>query len=250
MEKTLTTLLTHQAPECVLRMWEHWRQERSSQEILVLYGGTRENFSKLGDINAVFVEDQRLRTRDHCNEFQSYIGVFQEISRYLKRNPNVFSWVFFAEFDVLPLRPFPELEARYLETLHRQNADAIFRLIYECQGSGQDVYQQHARLPGFHDYWQSMTVRPDPRTVLWALTPGSFWKAEVILDIADIPEPFPIYFEIWLPTVTHHRGWRVRPMEDNKFKIHGGGALDDQIAAAREEGCHVIHPVKRAWLSL
>ena len=39
---------------------------------------------------------------------------------------------------------------------------------------------------------------------------GSFWKKEAFLRMAEFEEPFPIYLEIYLPTVVHHLGFRVR----------------------------------------
>ena len=62
-----------------------------------------------------------------------------------------------------------------------------------------------------------------------------------------IDEPFPIYMELYLPTLAHHLGFRVRDFgEQNRFVQVLKDATDD-IEQARKEGAWTLHPVKRLW---
>ncbi len=76
---------------------------------------------------------------------------------------------------------------------------------------------------------------------------GSVWRREAFDAVADIAEPFPIYLEIYQPTLAHHMGFRVRPLPDQDQFVDNLRDMSEQIDAARTCGAWVIHPVKRLW---
>jgi hypothetical protein len=43
---------------------------------------------------------------------------------------------------------------------------------------------------------------------------GSFWKQDAFEAVAEVEETFPIYLEIYLPTLAHHLGFRLRDLSD------------------------------------
>src|SRR5205807_8230216 len=101
--------------------------------------------------------------------------------------------------------------------------------------------------PEFRSYWHSISCREDSEVVLSFFGSGSFWTREAFSAVAAMREPFPIYMEIYLPTLAHHLGFRVRDFgEQNRFV----GVLEDEtdrIEQSRQEGAWTLHPVKRLW---
>src|SRR5690606_22280133 len=68
---TALLLLSHQSAPCVNRMIRYWRERTRPDHIVVAYGGPDEEFDGIeGD--KVFIDDPRLRTKDHQRECQSY----------------------------------------------------------------------------------------------------------------------------------------------------------------------------------
>ena len=77
---------------------------------------------------------------------------------------------------------------------------------------------------------------------------GSVWTREAFLAVAAVPEPFPIYLELWLPTVAHHLGFRVRPFQGEAATGHVrnlGVFSVRETERARRAGAWTAHPVKR-----
>ena len=73
---TALLLLTHEPAARVARMVDYWRNTTGPDEIVVAYGGPVEEFGKIKGRKA-FIDDPRLRTRDHQRERQSYSGVLR-----------------------------------------------------------------------------------------------------------------------------------------------------------------------------
>ena len=96
-------------------------------------------------------------------------------------------------------------------------------------------------------YWAKNTRRADPSVVLSMFGSGSFWIREAFCAVCAMEEPFPIYMEIYLPTLAHHLGFRVRDFaEQNRFVR----ALESYVCSvdeARRQGAWTLHPVKRMW---
>jgi hypothetical protein len=62
-----------------------------------------------------------------------------------------------------------------------------------------------------------------------------------------VEDPFPVYMELYLPTLAHHLGFRVRDFGDqNRFVQVLKDATGD-IDRARAEGAWTLHPIKRLW---
>jgi hypothetical protein len=77
---------------------------------------------------------------------------------------------------------------------------------------------------------------------------GSFWTREAFCAVAATEEPFPIYLELYLPTLAHHLGFRVRDFtEQNRF-VRITKDETESIEQARAEGAWTLHPVKRLWI--
>jgi hypothetical protein len=53
-----------------------------------------------------------------------------------------------------------------------------------------------------------------------------------------------MYHEIYLPTLAHHLGYRVRRLPKAEHMVSNLGNFRRRIAKARRDGLWTIHPVK------
>jgi hypothetical protein len=242
--KVATVLLTHESPEAVSRMCGYWLERDPDQVLVVAYGGSAENFSRLGIEHTVFVRDPELRTRDHPRERQSYLGVFAAVAPLIEKLGA--SHVHLAEYDEIPL--VSGLNARLMEVLNREDADVAGHRLNRVDGTGHPHFTFHRHDPAFMNYWRSMSRREDPGVVLSMLGCGSFWKAEAFAAVARLRPPLRIYLELMLPTAAHHLGFRVRPFPDqDRFMAPEIPKSREDFEPFRKDGAWRIHPVKDFW---
>ncbi len=245
MSRVLNLLLTHQAPSAVERMVRHWEKYVAPESILLAYGGTADNFTKLAHRRKFYVEDPRLRTRDHQREFQSYSGIFHQAATALLDERHAFDFVHFAEYDHLPL--VADLNARQIRFLEEERADLLGYHVQRIDGTSHPHYLYHLANPDFLPHWAANTRREEPEVILSMFGSGSFWTRDAFCEIAHCQEPFPIYMEVYLPTVAHHLGFRVRDFgAQNKF-VTALGERSAQQEEARAAGAWTLHPVKKLW---
>lgn len=224
-------------------MLEKWDAVAPPECLFVAYGGPPGNFDSIGHPHKALIDSPRLKTRDHQREKQSYADVLTAAWSWMKGRE--FSHVHFAEYDQLPL--VADLGERQLAFLKAEGSDVLGFRLRRIDDTQYPNYLYHASDPRFHAHWESMSVREDRRTVLRMTGTGSFWTREAFDAVAARPEPFPIYMEIYLPTLAHHLGFRVRDWgEQNRF-VHHLGDFSDGIEAARAAGAWTLHPVKRYW---
>jgi hypothetical protein len=53
-----------------------------------------------------------------------------------------------------------------------------------------------------------------------------------------------VYLEIWLPTLAHHLGFRVRDLPDQNPFVRNLGDMTGSMEAARRAGAWAVHRVK------
>ena len=169
--------------------------------------------------------------------------MFKAASRWLAGRD--FTHVNFAEYDHVPI--VPDVNARQLARLERERADVLAFQLGRCDGTNWAHYLYHEHLPGWAEHWASLSVREDKRTVLSMLGTGSFWTRDAFDAVARHDEPFPIYLELYLPTLAHHLGYRVRDWQEQNRHISSAGEFADRIEEARRDGAWTLHPVKTLW---
>jgi hypothetical protein len=76
---------------------------------------------------------------------------------------------------------------------------------------------------------------------------GTFWRTEAFRLVAGLDEPFPIYLELFMPTVAHHLGCRVRRVPHPERFTLTLGVVEHLQAEAIAAGAWFIHPVKQKW---
>ena len=240
MSRVLNAVLTHLPPAEIARSVAWWSHVAPAESLLIVHGGPATEFGAIGTANKVHVPAQRLRTADHPRERQSYTEVYAAVSGWMRGRE--FSHVYFAEFDHLPL--VADLDQRLLGRLAGEGADVLCHGVRRVDDTGWHHYLYHCQDPRFHDYWKTVSRREDRHVVLWMLGTGSFWTREAFDAVAAKMEPFPMYLEIYLPTLAHHLGYRVRGLPENEHLVSHLGDFWGQMAKARSDGLWTIHPVK------
>lgn len=243
MSETANLIITHQSPECVARMLEWWGRCVPAESIWIAYGGVEAQFQALPGGQKFFLRSPRIRVQDPQRERQGYQEVFQQAVACgaLKGK----TYVHLAEYDQLPLQP--DLNARQTKLLTAQQADVLGYRLRRIDRTNSPHFLSHWNDAEFRDFLQCLSVRENPRTVLSFVGFGSFWTAEAFQRVAAVEEPLPIYLEIFMPTVAHHLGFRVRRIEEPE-KYH---ALVGDTAHLRDEAARAglwnVHPVKSLW---
>lgn len=244
MSERLTILLTHQAEPLVEAMVAWWQRHAPGPDILIAYGGTRERFDALNVPAKVFVDDSRLRTRDHQRERQSFAGVFIAVNEWLRERPG-YRLIHFSEFDCIPL--CHDLFARMEARLGTEHADVLGCRLERVDGTNHPHYLYHAADAQFAPFLNEISIRQDRSVVLAMIGCVSFWKREAFTAVADAEESSPLYLEIALPTLAHHLGFRVRGLGDQSPYVRPVGDLAPQLDALRTAGAWMAHPVKGFW---
>ncbi|HEY0368521.1 MAG TPA: hypothetical protein VGC85_02895 [Chthoniobacterales bacterium] len=241
--KVLNVVLLHQRAEDVPLILKRWDKVCRKTDLLLAYGGTTENFDAIAHRPKIFIADQRLRVRDNQREYQSVTGIYKGATEWLKADGSGYNFVYFAEFDHMPL--VTDLNQRQITRLEEVKADALVHNLQRIDATNHPHYLYHASNPRFHDHFAQISVRTDKEVILSMLGTGSFWRRAAFEGIGSYDEPFPIYNEVYIPTLAHHLGFRLRDWaEQNSFVRHLGdfaGAVEE----ARRSGAWTVHPIKR-----
>lgn len=242
MRNVINVILSHQSPAEVDRLILYWKSVVTDANVVIAYGGSRESFERIQSNPKIFIDDAGLRTRDHQREGQSYTALFKEVSRWLQTDSKQADFVTLYEFDHLPL--VKDLNARQFKLMQIEQADVLAYHLGRIDGTSHPHYLYYGATSEFTNFFSHLSVRSDRATVLSMCGTGSFWKREAFDAIASSEEPAPIYFEIYLPTLAHHLGFRVRDYgQQNAFVSHQGD-FSAGINAARAKGAWTLHPVK------
>ena len=116
--------------------------------------------------------------------------------------------------------------------------------LYRVDGTSHFHMLYHEADPNFVPYWRKISKREDPSVVLSMLGSGSFWNREVFIAVTTLPQRIPCYHELYLPTLAHHLGFRVRGWREGEHMISNLPTRDISIDNARSKGCWTVHPVK------
>jgi hypothetical protein len=245
MTSVLNLILSHQPAAAVSNMLAHWNRCVPNESILIAYGGTKSDFDTIQHQQKFFIDDPRLRTRDHQREFQSYTRLFQAAAEFLERQGDRFRFVHFAEYDHVPL--VKDLNERQIERLTAEGADLLAFHVHRVDGTNNPHFLYHVADDKFMSYWSGISRRAEADVVLSMFGSGSFWNREAFCAVCAVKEPFPIYMELYLPTLAHHLGFRVRDLtEQNRF-VRALASEIDPIDKAHAQGAWTLHPVKRLW---
>jgi hypothetical protein len=111
-------------------------------------------------------------------------------------------------------------------------------------GTNASHYLYHLGDPGFREIWKKMSRREEKSVFLDAVMTGSFWRRGAFEAVAATPESMPVYLELYLPSLAHHLGFRVRNHgeQDNYVQVV---PMDDPFAPHwKSGGAWSLHQVK------
>ena len=246
MNRVLNLILSHQPARAVSTMIAWWKEYVPIESILIAHGGKRTDFEAIDHEQKIFVDDPRLRTKDHQRELQSYTRLFQAAAKFLDAKGEEWECVYFAEYDHVPL--VRDLNKRQMARLSEERADVLGFHLHRVDGTSNPHFLYHVANDGFMRFWQSITRRAEASVVLSMFGSGSFWKRDAFCAVAKFDEPFPIYMELYLPTLAHHLGFRLRDFPDQNQFVR---VLENErcsIEQARLKGAWSLHPVKEPSL--
>lgn len=241
MSSVLTILLSHQPASQVKQVLARWATLGSAEALFLAYGGTMERYQAIDFPNMAFVDDERLRVPDQQREYQSWRGVLRAGLKWLRQHPH-YDFVFLAEYDHYPLVSdlFDRLEKRALD----EGADILAHHLQRIDGTSHPHYLFHSHETRFHRMFRELSQREDPDVILSMLPTGSFWTRRAFEAVASREESVPVYVELYLPTLAHHLGFRLRDLQEQNQYISAQGDRWNERQQARLAGAWSIHPVK------
>ena len=205
--KILWTILVHHTPSHISALLLYWESlGYSAAQMLFVHAGARADFDTLAVPNKIFVSDQDIRTTFHPMEKQSYGGALREIAAWLEGK--FFEAIALVEYDHLPL--ISDWGSKLCALLEEEGADLLCHHLMRVDGTNASHYLHHLSDRRFADLWQDISVREDKEVFFNAIMTGSFWRRGAFEAVAARKEDFPIYLELYLPSLAHHLGFRVR----------------------------------------
>lgn len=241
-QNVLWAILFHQPPSECDAILDHWRRLAYPMDhILIIHGGNEADFAKLSHTHKVFVPDQNLRTRRHPVEKQSYAGPLREAARWLTQRPS-FNYICLLEYDHLPV--VPDWGSHLVRQAEADKADVLFHHLTRVDGTNAPHYLYHLSDPEFLDTWKVFSLREDPKVVLNCIATGSFWRRDAFEAAAHHPESHPIYLEMYLPTLAHHLGFRVRDYGTQNAFVDFDPLSLPRIKTSLASEAWSLHPVK------
>jgi hypothetical protein len=238
--RVINVVLTHLGGKPLQRLIEAWKPVCAVEDLWIAFGGSRHDFDAAEYPRKVFVQGEELCQKDNQRGKQSYTEIFHAMEGVVKRETPDF--IYFCEYDHLPLAH--DLNARQVGEMQRENADVMGHWLHRIDGTGHPHFLQHAADPEFLHYWPSVSRREDKDIVLSMFGSGSFWSREAFLAIASREQTISCYLELYLPTMAHHLGFRVRGWDESNHLLSNLPSRSISVEEGRKRGSWTVHPVK------
>ncbi len=243
MSRVLNVILSHQRKTDLEQVLTWWQSYATRKNILVAYGGMKADYDELQDIPRVFVSDPLLRIKAQQRGKQSHGGVFRAVAEWLATDEGKsFTHIYYAEFDHLPI--ISDFAERLLERAGEERADVLAHGLHRVDGTSNIHYLYHLSDPQFSEFWRRISVRAYKETILKFLVTGSFLTREAFMAVAAQEEQIKAYVEIYLPTLAHHLGFRVRGFQEQDQCVSTIPVPGLSVQQARTRGCWTMHPLK------
>lgn len=231
-------VLTHESAISVTNMLNHWR-DIGCQRVVVIHGGSYEEFLKIEWEECYFINSDRIRTKDHQRERQSYSDVFKLIFESLSLDG--IENLYFTEYDQIPLRSrfVDEIESRALEN----RGGVLFSGLKRVDGTSNAIWLNHLYTGELVDEIERCSVMGNKR-ILSAYGFGQLWSISAFCKVAQHQSQPLVYLELWLPSIAYHLGCSVGELGlDCEYNSHLCQDFDVEKMVESKLAC-VIHPVK------
>ncbi len=229
--RVLVVVLDHRGPEAVERHLGRWEEHGGRRgDLLLVYGGPEGNFAGIGWEEKVYLADERLRTRDHQREGQSYRCVLEGVTEWMRERE--FTHVLFVEYDQMPLAA--DVPGVYLRRMEETDADVLGYAVHRIDGT-------------LHPHWLGLVEKTFPTEPVWSmLGTGHFWKREAWEAVARHSRRAGWYLELDFATSAVDLGFRLAGLPDQDPFVQ---ALPEKLPCspekAAERGAWTLHPVKK-----
>ena len=238
--KVLCLVVTHLAGEEFTRLMDWWKPFCPEEDLWIVFGGKEEEFKTLNHPNKVFVDDTKLRTRDHQREKQSYCGILKATATIIEQeNPE---YVYLCEYDHLPVQS--DFLANQITEMRSERADVMVHYLDRIDQTQSPFGLFHDADPEFASLWKDVSLRDNSSVVFWMFGSGSLWTREAFLAVSVQQPQIECYFEVYLPTMAHHLGFRVRPWRGENHLVTNLTSPEITLEAAQKKGSWTVHPVK------
>jgi N-acetylglucosaminyldiphosphoundecaprenol N-acetyl-beta-D-mannosaminyltransferase len=238
--RVLNVVLTHLGGAAMERTLNNWKAICHEEDLWIAFGGSQDGFEALDYQRKVFVDDPCLRRIDNQRQKQSYTGIFRAMAPVIERERP--DYIYLCEYDHVPLRS--DLNAMQVAEITAEGADVMGHWLYRVDGTSHYHMLYHQSDPGFLSYWPSVSRREEKGVVLSMFGSGSLWSREAFLAVASRTQQIPCYLELYLPTLAHHLGYRVRCWNESRHMISNLPSGKITIDEASRRNCLTIHPVK------
>ncbi|MCE9587679.1 MAG: hypothetical protein K8R57_05130 [Verrucomicrobia bacterium] len=240
-DSLLWAIIVHQQPEQIEALLGYWESLGYSRDrMLIVHAGKKADFEAMDIPNKVFVEDAEIRTTHHPLERQSYHGVFREVTAWMSGKD--FGAVVLVEYDHLPL--VPDWGEKLCGLMERERADVLCHHLTRVDDTNASHYLYHLQDRRFRNLWKNLSLREEKAVFFNAIMTGSVWRRDAFEAVAAHQEPFPVYLELYLPSLAHHLGYRVRGHGDQDPFIQVVPREDPFSDRWVQEGAWSLHQVK------
>ena len=240
----LTAVLTHLPAPLVERQLSYLRALAPGEHFVVCHGGRRDEFDRLSDPGALFIDDPALRGPHFDQSLEATLRALN--AAHVRDDPDV-DWILTVEYDHLILRP------DYAATLTALAQQTGAGLLAKWASPRNDTNWPHhlrarndSRLNG---YIAGMSRRDDPGVRYGCLGSALFFSRDAFTALCTLPDPPPAYFELWIPTALHHLGFDVVDADalgDVYANVRWLPEFEvDEVRAAKRAGAVFVHPFKR-----
>lgn len=238
--RVINLMITHRGGEDLKRLLNWWKPFCAEDDLWIVFGGAREDFESLDYPRKVFVDDPGLRTRDHQREKQTYGGILKATAPIIEREAP--DYVYLCEYDHLPIQN--DFMSRQIKEMRSEGADVMAHYLERIDRTSSPFGLFHDAETDFAAFWEGLSVRPDPSVVFWMFGSGSLWTREAYLAVAAVAQRIPCYFEVYLPTLAHHLGFRVRRWREDRHLVTNLPSPKVTLGEAAARGSWTVHPVK------
>lgn len=239
---TSCVLLTHLSHDCVERMCDYWLKLMPNIDLVVVYGGPKQQFDQINYTKKTFIDSSKLKTRDHQRENQSYVEVYQAAAAAIAPTS---THVYFTEFDHVPSSPV-SLEV-LLRIQEQKDADLLTFDLKRIDQTNAPHYLWLLDNQPFFQFLKTLSKRVDKQIILTSPGYGHLWRRDAFDAFVAVEDKYNVYLEIWLPTVAHHLGYRVQPVGSWQEWNTTSGSFDENYDDAVASSVEWVHPVKNLW---
>lgn len=238
----LNVVVTHLAAAAVDEQLAALHAIAPASRFVVVHGGRAEDAAAVSAADAVFTDDPTLRGAPRS--LQSYHEIFGLAhARWVAPDPDVDA-IYFFEFDHLVLRA--DFEASLRAVAAAAGAQMLGKTCVERTGTNWEHYARFRRDPALLAHLRRLSVRDDPTRMFGTLGSGMWLTREALAAYVAVEDRPPGYGELYVPTLVHHLGFRVAPVDGGLYAHVRWDPpyTPDEVTRIRAAGATFVHPVK------